>query len=286
MARRLRRRVAERSPAGPDAGVGRERSAEAPAVRGRELRPGRRDPRPVLPVRHPGRCRRRDRRVGLRPDGRLLVLEHVREPATTRLGATGRTASSGTRAISQGAVTRRLATTAPRRSKRPESTTAAAQSASSAQDGTDPPADDQRRRRPALRRSRTGPCPAPIRRPIRRRRCSARPRRRRRRSARRRRRPRATVSPSRELALEQLQRQLVDQLPLDHPLQRPGAVGRVVAEVAEQGARVVGQLDLDALLAQAAGELVDLELDDPAEVLAARAGGRSPCRRSGSGTRA
>ena len=37
-----------------------------------------------------------------------------------------------------------------------------------------------------------------------------------------------------ELALEHLQRQLVDQLLLDHPLQRPGAVGRVVAEVAEQ----------------------------------------------------
>ena len=37
-----------------------------------------------------------------------------------------------------------------------------------------------------------------------------------------------------ELALEQLQRQLVDQLLLDHPLQRAGAVGRVVAEVAEQ----------------------------------------------------
>ena len=37
-----------------------------------------------------------------------------------------------------------------------------------------------------------------------------------------------------ELALEQLQRQPVDELALDHPLERPGAVGRVVAEVAEQ----------------------------------------------------
>ena len=35
-----------------------------------------------------------------------------------------------------------------------------------------------------------------------------------------------------ELALEQLQRQLVDKLPLDHPLEWPRAVGWVVAEVA------------------------------------------------------
>src|SRR5215210_8703117 len=35
-----------------------------------------------------------------------------------------------------------------------------------------------------------------------------------------------------ELALEQLERELVDELLLDHPLERARAVGRVVAEVA------------------------------------------------------
>src|SRR5215203_1176562 len=42
-----------------------------------------------------------------------------------------------------------------------------------------------------------------------------------------------------EFSFEDLQRQLVDQLLLDHPLQRSGAVGRVVAEVAQQGACIV-----------------------------------------------
>src|SRR6201996_955228 len=51
-----------------------------------------------------------------------------------------------------------------------------------------------------------------------------------------------------ELALEDLQRQFVDQLLLDHPLQRPRAVDRVVAEVAEQGAGIVGEVDRDAAL--------------------------------------
>ena len=72
-----------------------------------------------------------------------------------------------------------------------------------------------------------------------------------------------------ELALEQSQRELVDELALDHPLQRPRAVGGVVAEVAEQGAGVVGELDLDPALADPLRQQVDLELDDPADVLAA-----------------
>ena len=55
-----------------------------------------------------------------------------------------------------------------------------------------------------------------------------------------------------ELPLEELQGQFVDQLPLDHALQRAGAVRRVVAEVAEQRSGVGGELDLDALLANPA----------------------------------
>jgi len=65
-----------------------------------------------------------------------------------------------------------------------------------------------------------------------------------------------------ELALEDPERQLVDQLLLDHPLQRPGAISGVVAEVGEQLARPLGELDLDPAHADAGGELVDLELDD------------------------
>src|SRR5215218_9000137 len=63
-----------------------------------------------------------------------------------------------------------------------------------------------------------------------------------------------------ELALEQRQGELVDQLALDHPLQGPRAVGRVVAEVAEQGAGIAGELDLDPALEQATHELGDLEV--------------------------
>src|SRR5215204_3462174 len=69
-----------------------------------------------------------------------------------------------------------------------------------------------------------------------------------------------------ELPLQELQGQLVDQLLLDHALQRAGAIRGVVAEVADQGASVVGQLDLDPLLADATRELRDLEVDDPRQV--------------------
>ncbi len=71
-----------------------------------------------------------------------------------------------------------------------------------------------------------------------------------------------------ELALEQLQRELVDELLLDHPLERARAVGRVVAEVAEQRPRVVGQLDLDAALAHTLDQPLDLQVDDLADLLA------------------
>src|SRR5215212_8700894 len=75
-----------------------------------------------------------------------------------------------------------------------------------------------------------------------------------------------------ELALEQLERELVDELLLDHPLERARAVGRVVAEVADQRARVVGELDLDAALADPPGELRHLEVDDLADLLARQRG--------------
>src|SRR5207248_6711184 len=64
------------------------------------------------------------------------------------------------------------------------------------------------------------------------------------------------------LALEQRQRELVDQLLLDHALERARAEGRVVAQVADQRLRVVGQLDLDAALGDALGDLAQLQLDD------------------------
>ena len=51
-----------------------------------------------------------------------------------------------------------------------------------------------------------------------------------------------------ERAVEDPQRERVDEALLDHALQRPGAVDRVVAEVADQRARVVRQLDGDAAL--------------------------------------
>ena len=41
--------------------------------------------------------------------------------------------------------------------------------------------------------------------------------------------------------VEQLQGEFVDQLLLDHALERARAVGRVVAEVAEQRAGVIGE---------------------------------------------
>src|SRR5215216_4456259 len=68
-----------------------------------------------------------------------------------------------------------------------------------------------------------------------------------------------------EAVLQQPDRQLVDQLLLDHALQRARAVGRVVAQVADQRAGIVGQLDLDAALAHPADERVDLHLDDRAD---------------------
>ena len=71
-----------------------------------------------------------------------------------------------------------------------------------------------------------------------------------------------------EAPLEDRQRQLVDQALLDHPLERPGAVRRVVAQVAEQRPRRVGQLDLDVALADPLDQALDLQVDDLADLLA------------------
>src|SRR5690606_3647825 len=65
-----------------------------------------------------------------------------------------------------------------------------------------------------------------------------------------------------ELALEQRHRELVDEVALDHPLERPGTVRRVVAQVPEQRARVVAEFDLDAALGHALAELSHLQVDD------------------------
>ena len=78
-----------------------------------------------------------------------------------------------------------------------------------------------------------------------------------------------TVSPSRNSPCEDRQRERVDEALLDDALERPRAVGRVVAEVAQQRARVVGELDLDAALTHAGDQALDLEVDDLADLLAA-----------------
>src|SRR3954464_10834734 len=64
----------------------------------------------------------------------------------------------------------------------------------------------------------------------------------------------------REAALQQRQRQLVHELLLDHALQRARTVGGVVAEVADQRPGVVGQLDLDAAVADPLDQPSHLEL--------------------------
>ena len=71
-----------------------------------------------------------------------------------------------------------------------------------------------------------------------------------------------------DLALQQREREPVDELLLDHAAQRPGTVGRVIAHVAEQLARVVGERDLDPALGEPLEHAGDLQLDDLGDLLA------------------
>ena len=71
-----------------------------------------------------------------------------------------------------------------------------------------------------------------------------------------------------EPALEDRQRERIDQPLLDHALERPRAVGRVVAEIPEQRPGGVGQADLDLPLTHPRDQPRDLEVDDLAELLA------------------
>src|SRR5918994_286931 len=69
-----------------------------------------------------------------------------------------------------------------------------------------------------------------------------------------------------ELAVEDLHRQLVGELPLDHPLEGAGAVGRVVALVRQRRGGGVGDLEADAPGGEAVTQASQLDLDDRAEV--------------------
>ena len=77
--------------------------------------------------------------------------------------------------------------------------------------------------------------------------------------------------PRAQAALQQREREAVGQLLLDHPAQRARAVRRVVAQVAEQLPRGLGQRHLHAALAHARDHVRDLQLDDLPELLAASA---------------
>ena len=68
--------------------------------------------------------------------------------------------------------------------------------------------------------------------------------------------------PFAQLALQQREREPVGELLLDHAAQRPRAVGRVIAHVAEQLLGLVGERHLHAALGDAGDHEVDLQLDD------------------------
>src|SRR5439155_25740490 len=73
-------------------------------------------------------------------------------------------------------------------------------------------------------------------------------------------------------ALEQRQRELVADLALDDPLERPGAEGRLVPGPGQPGPGIRRDLELETALGQPPAQVVELDLDDALNVgLAERA---------------
>ena len=73
--------------------------------------------------------------------------------------------------------------------------------------------------------------------------------------------------PGMDLAGEQGEREPVDELLLDHPPQRTGAVGRVIAHVCDQLARLIGERYLHTALGDPLDHAGDLEVDDLRDLL-------------------
>ena len=71
-----------------------------------------------------------------------------------------------------------------------------------------------------------------------------------------------------ELALQDLLRERVLELALDRALERPRAVDRIEADVAEQVEGAVADLELDAELGQALCQMPGLDARDAADVFA------------------
>ena len=94
------------------------------------------------------------------------------------------------------------------------------------------------------------------------------------------------VSPAREVALEQPQRERVLEQALDRPLERPRAVGRIPAGLGERLLRGVGQLELEAALGEPRRAAARAAARRSRRAARARAAGTRRSRRSGSGTRA
>src|SRR4051812_9554228 len=71
-----------------------------------------------------------------------------------------------------------------------------------------------------------------------------------------------------DAALEDLRRQRVLQAALDHPLQRPRAVDRVVAAVGQPLQGLAVELDVDLAIGQQLAQAAELDLDDVRHVRA------------------
>ena len=78
-----------------------------------------------------------------------------------------------------------------------------------------------------------------------------------------------TTSPSRNSPCEHAHRQRVEHPPLDRPLQRPRAVGRIVALGDQQILGAVGQLDVDLAILEPLHQAAQLDVDDRPHLLAA-----------------